>query len=98
MALCAIHNFICAHDPNEDPPAEISDFFDDGVGSTDDGGNFLVAGEEGQSEASIKCDQIAQAMWVQYQKVLADRALNNDGSDNEFDDDDEGGDEFDTKV
>ena len=36
VALCAIHNFICAHDPNEDPLAEISNFFEDGIGSTDD--------------------------------------------------------------
>lgn len=90
VALCAIHNFINAHDPNKDALEEISNFFDDGVGSTDDGRNFTVVGEEGQSEASIKCDQIAQAMWVQYQKVLVDRALSDDGSKSD--------DEFDTEV
>lgn len=79
-ALCAIHNFIRVHDPDEATLSEVADFFvDDNSGS---GFNPAGSAEEVESEASMKRDQIAEAMWDDYQHVLAQRAMYD--SDDEF--------------
>jgi hypothetical protein len=63
-ALAAIHNFICIHDPDE-----LADFQE--VEDLQPGmqGN-LVRGEVRRAEraqADTRCDDIANAMWAQYQ-------------------------------
>jgi hypothetical protein len=73
-ALCAIHNFIRVHDEEE-----IHDF-DEVVSSNqneDCGYGVLSHGPANRAErdqAAIKRDLIAEAMWVDYQRVLAQRA------------------------
>ena len=67
-----IHNFVCVHDPDEATLSEVAEFFVDDSGS---GFNPAVSAEEVESEASIKRDQIAEAMWDDYSCVLAERAM-----------------------
>jgi DDE superfamily endonuclease len=100
-ALAAIHNFICEHsDADDDNHLEMNggdtftgnashDNFND---SEDDG---LIFNDENVDE---RRDQIAQAMWDDYQKVCKDRKLerarrnvgtDNGTTDSDSDDDDE---------
>ena len=88
-ALCAIHNFISAHDLHEDTLAETQDFFDDSrYGSYE---SYHMEGvEEEETGPSIKRDNIAQEMWDDYRNVLNARAAQElDLSDDEFGSDDE---------
>src|ERR1700678_2977377 len=68
-ALCAIHNFISHHDPDED---EMEDLDDGGDG--DDGGNdeHRACNEEA-IEPSVRRDRIAQGMWDDYKRLLEAR-------------------------
>jgi hypothetical protein len=67
-ALCAIHNFICEHDPEEGSLAS-NDFLDRA--------HFAPATEVEGVEAGDdqRHEDIANAMWVDYQRVLAERNL-----------------------
>lgn len=72
-ALVALHNFICEHDP--DDLAEYQDAKDlqPGVRQCLEGAGELARGLPKAPEwnqAVRRWDQIAQAMWVQYQKEL----------------------------
>ena len=74
-ALCAIHNFISHHDPDED---EMEDF--------DDGGNDEHrAYNEEAIEPSVRRDRIAQEMWDDYQRLLEARQEGTESDDDEFD-------------
>jgi hypothetical protein len=75
-ALCAIHNFIQEHDPNE-LEGEIGE--PEGRDGFDD-----LENEDGppapENEAATNMrNQIAQDMWDQYQQVLAERMADVDG-------------------
>ena len=72
-ALCTIHNFICIHAPNE--PADQYDVDSIMFGGGGGGGNDdQPAGETaGDDEPSERRDAIAQAMWDDYQQILAER-------------------------
>ena len=63
-ALCGILNFVHVHDPGEAALSEVADFFIDDSGS---GFNPAGSAEEVESEVSMKCNQIAEAMWDDYQ-------------------------------
>jgi hypothetical protein len=67
-ALCAIHNFICTHDPDE-----INDIND--IQADPQPGNWgeLVLGPPSRQErvdADHRRDRIAQAMWASYHEIL----------------------------
>jgi hypothetical protein len=69
-ALGAIHNFICIHDPNEIDEIALEDF--DGEGTHELAVGLASAAERAQ--VMVKCDRIAEAMWLEYQTVLQERA------------------------
>jgi hypothetical protein len=82
-ALCELHNFICVHDPNElhnfDSP--VGALYDDQEGGrVEEWDENLVTGGPEISSAE-KChadhthDAIADAMWTDYQEILARRHL-----------------------
>ena len=68
-ALCAIHNFILLHDQDEGPLSEERQLHDQ-VWHAD--GEYLDEGEE-ETEMKVRRDQIAKAMWEDYQSILAER-------------------------
>lgn len=90
-ALAAIHNFICEHsDADDDNPLKMN------------GGDMVNAGHDGDSneddgpilnnvDVDERRDQIARAMWDDYQKVCKERRIiGTDGStESDSDDDDE---------
>lgn len=76
-ALCALHNFIRIHDPDDqaDEPA--------GRPEVSRGGSHTNVEELGgqiteveRDRASERRDNIAKAMWTSYQQVLQERGLN----------------------
>jgi hypothetical protein len=75
-ALGAVHNFIRIHDPGEINEFRLEDF---DRGTIDNrGGMGLAAGPAGIAErdrADVRRDGIAQAMWVDYQALLHERAM-----------------------
>ena len=66
-ALAAIHNFIWEYDSDE-----VNEYLD--VDSANEG-NFArgPAGRSERGEANMRRDNIANAMWAQYQQILATR-------------------------
>lgn len=76
-ALGVIHNFIRIHDPDEINDFSFEDF--NGTIHRDNGGGIgLAAGPAGPAErarAEKKRDEIAQAMWVDYQALLHERGM-----------------------
>jgi hypothetical protein len=94
-ALCALHNFIRKHDPDEGPLHKTSDPSDHGYYDSD---SYPEAtGEEEidvANEASKRRDEIAQAMWDDYRRYCIEVGIE-DGMDfdsefgDEFDDDDD---------
>lgn len=76
-ALAAVHNYIIEHDPFEVPELQNPNFdIDPMPGQHVDADDVGELGEaelsnEEKERASAKGDSIAQAMWVQYQEVLA---------------------------
>jgi hypothetical protein len=76
-ALSAVHNFIRKHDPTEAPLPK----------SNDAGRNtasyhpYLPEAATGQDEPSERRDRIADAMWRDYQLILASRRNDSEGDD-----------------
>ena len=70
-ALCAVHNFIIKFDPHDDEPVH-SDTPIDHDDHYDDHVDFAETGPE--TNASIKRNQIAEAMWQSYQEYCAAEA------------------------
>jgi hypothetical protein len=73
-ALGAVHNFIRIHDPGEINDFTFEEFYYNGDG--EDFGTLAVgpAGPAERLRATAKRDQIAQAMWDDYQRILQERA------------------------
>ena len=85
-ALSAIHNFIRKHDRDEGQlPSE--DFID-GMWGSDDIGSADV-GEFADGGIVDLRDQIAAAMWQDYQHILAERNLDMEDDDEDYLSDDE---------
>ena len=87
-ALCAIHNFIRHHDPSEEDLPEVPPL----MGGQN---NFLLYAPPGITNdaaetagARMMRDNIAQAMWTDYQVILAGAGP---GGDTDFSDEDLGG-------
>jgi len=78
-ALCALHNFIRIHDPQEE---ELADEEYDNQGSyTGDGFVRQVSNvEDNNSNGAVtrQRDQIAQSMWQSYQAILRAREASDD--------------------
>jgi hypothetical protein len=87
-ALCTIHNFIRMHDGDEGPllGQNNTHLYDNSDGNT----HPAAAGIVEQEEADLRRDQIAEAMWADYQRVCQERGIGED--DSEPEDDDELGD------
>jgi len=76
-ALSVIHNFITIHDPGESE-LDKADEADIGFGAGDTGvvGTELGAGGPGaQGDAGNLRDNIAEAMWVDYQCIQGEREV-----------------------
>ena len=89
-ALCAIHNFIGIHNPDE----ELIHAGDDNDENSDDNAPFDNHGAQaagaGFDRPSVRRDSIAQAMWDDYLTVRLERGIDSDDeSETESDDDDE---------
>jgi hypothetical protein len=75
-ALCAIHNFIRLHDLDEGPLPGVDGASDKDTSSQAEQPDLdAVVGQDTASEMSSMRDQIAEAMWDQYQRVLQEREL-----------------------
>jgi hypothetical protein len=73
LALGAVHNFICIHNPEE-----IDNFADISDKGTHERYGTLALGPVGHAErqwAVEKCDELAERMWVQYQAALHERNI-----------------------
>ena len=77
-ALCAVHNFIRIHDPNE-----ILNFNNDtqdlNSGLENDSRGVLAEGPanlEEREAAKVKREEIGNRMWHDYQRLLRDRLVN----------------------
>jgi hypothetical protein len=81
-ALCAIHNFIQCHDADEESPSATDDSFDHHNEDNEPHGEQVVDPEE-ENEVDQQRDQIAQAMWDDYQRVCAERDIQGGGSSSE---------------
>jgi hypothetical protein len=82
-ALCAIHNFICIHDPIDEVMYTDDDDSNNGVVSNDDTIE-AVAAEADQPLA--RRDRIAQQMWDDYLAIHMERAIDNDNDDEDSED------------
>jgi hypothetical protein len=73
-ALCAIHNFIRMHDPEETDEMLLET--QPSIDSEDSDSQFPVMDMMRENtEASMRRDQIAQEMWEDYLQVLYDRGI-----------------------
>ena len=77
VALAAVHNFIHEHDPSEineyrsDPIHDLQQGHRGGaVGQLSDG----IPDQDSHMRAEARRDSIAEAMWIQYQNTLQERA------------------------
>jgi hypothetical protein len=80
-ALCAIHNFICKHDPNEEELLAQENFGGDNVHDADEDSNAaqpVEDGDLGMNMGAIR-DQIATEMWEAYSThILQEREMLDD--------------------
>ena len=73
-ALCAVHNFIQKHDSLEgDLDSDKTDDDEEHVESIDDLGTDGTAEIDLDDSIQAMCNQIAEAMWVDYQHLLEER-------------------------
>ena len=66
MALCAIHNFIRIHNPDEEP---LPNDDPDGMVDGDVDYNPESLDDEGMEGDRALCDQIAEHMWQDYMVI-----------------------------
>lgn len=72
-AICVVHNFIRIHDPEDLPDPEEEDHsITSSTSNSSLGGNGSISLRE-RNEAGKRRDEIANAMWVQYQEYLRKR-------------------------
>jgi hypothetical protein len=79
-ALCAIHNFIRKHDPDEGDLLTQATFVGNDVHDADEGLNAAVGVENDDLEMGMGAvrDQIAAEMWEAYTNVLRERDMLDD--------------------
>lgn len=87
-AACALHNFIRRHDPEDTELYDIDNAADDHQDTYAGPPEVQQTAAAELREVTARRDQIAEAMWTDYQKILVQRGLMSD------DDDDEGDEEF----
>jgi DDE superfamily endonuclease len=91
VALSALHNFIRLHDPEE---GSLSDIHNHHALNDTDGlrvrnlNDAMFEVEEVREEVDARRDRIAEAMWVDYQRICQERGIGID-SDDPMDSDDE---------
>ena len=78
-ALSAIHNFICMHNPNEEPAPEEDNVQND-ISSVSGAGSVDTAVMETNEvvTSGTRRDQIAQAMWDDYQRWCCETGIDED--------------------
>lgn|ERR1700722_5247602 len=71
MALCAIHNFICQHDPTEGNLPEQENL----IFNSEDPAyrTSLEDAKEDEGGGNVRQDEIAWGMWDDYQQIIAER-------------------------
>jgi hypothetical protein len=84
VALSSIHNFICTHEPGEEPLPGNPDI---PPGDNSDEDLNPVATE--QEDVDVRRDKIAQDMWDHYQHVCEEWGMDTDESGSDEDDDEE---------
>jgi hypothetical protein len=84
-SLCAIYNFIRTHDHNEGPILE-RDLHNQNYEDFE-GGDLDFGEPEQGATMSARRDQIAQAMWEDYQQILIQRGAENLGDSTDKDSD-----------
>ena len=74
-ALCAIHNFICIHNPQEEAIFEEEEQVNPHVDAGDDNvwQTGFVEANDATNPVVKRCDSIAQAMWNDYQQILQEQ-------------------------
>jgi hypothetical protein len=82
-ALCAIHNFICIHDPIDEVMYTDDDDSNNGVVSNDDTIEAVAAEAD---QPLVRRDRIAQQMWDDYLAIRMERAIDNDNDDEDSED------------
>ena len=89
MALVAIYNFIQTHD-SETRIAESSDDLEyalHGFHAGDDHSGMIIGEEESNSDVDNRREEIAEAMWIQYQAILEEHLqdISEESGDNDED-------------
>ena len=93
-AAAVLHNFIRIHDPTEQNDIEFQDAEDDNDTNDRDiqaGDQMNADNNEDGNEHNVRRDNIAIAMWNQYQTILLERQEiddDDDIGDDDYDDDD----------
>jgi hypothetical protein len=82
-ALCTLHNFIRHHDPEEGALPKLSDAGHHNAYQDATADQGEVEGEVEEGGGNARRDEIAQAMWDDYQRILAERLANGDDGDDE---------------
>ena len=76
--MCAIHNFICTHDAKEWPFSGTGGERYHGNGNYHDFDPAHGEVDPSKIDADVRCDEIAQAMWEQYQQICVERDARGD--------------------
>ena len=72
MALSAIHNFICTHEPGEEAQQGNPDVHHD---VNDHLNEDPAVGIVDREEVDVQCDKIAQDMWNDYLRVCEEQGI-----------------------
>jgi hypothetical protein len=83
VALSAIHNFICTHEPGEEPSLESPDIL------ANDNSDEAPAAGIVEQEADVRRDSIAQELWDDYLRVREERGTGTDEEEVEDGEDEE---------
>ena len=91
-ALCAIHNFIKIHDPDDGETTDLgSSEYSSSIPNPGDNevGHTNYAEDDGEDDVVLRRDKIAQDMWDSYQRVLQAREGDESGDELDEDEDDD---------
>ena len=96
VSLAALHNFIHIHDPKEGPVIGSSSRHSQATDDADGQEDYVAPVLQGDEEMDERREQIAEAMWADYQRICQERGINVDDpfdGNNDIDEDDESSDD-----
>ena len=90
-ALIALHNFIRLHSQRDEEDGEGDETEGEDVSDRDEGpvDNLDAAVDTGDDATKAWRDSIAEAMWVDYQRVLQERSAHDEAMDVDSEDNDD---------